>query len=193
MLISITGCAPEEYWKRATLLSVLVTANDNIYPNCFRALAERMVLPLLEYQLGWHNYVSAVILREHSSCPIDLLPGKPSARHMIETLHEDWGPNCLGRNFWIDCWKFRARAALSDGKYVVVSDADSEQEVAAMHDICEHPIVIGADDQRYKEGFSYFPHDEHGEPIHVNAGRTGFDLLAAELRDLFADYSLKLS
>jgi hypothetical protein len=192
MLIDIYGGTPDEYWKRAVLLSTLVTMDHNMFPNTFRGIAERMLVPLLEWQVGFDAYDACVVLREHSREPIDGLPGRPSCAHMVETLYSEWGKQCMGQNFWVETWKKRARYALSQGHYVVVSDADDQQEKAAIFDICEHPITIDATDQRFKEGLSYFPHDSNGAMIELPS-KYGYELLAKELSDLFSEHSLKIA
>jgi hypothetical protein len=192
MLINITGGDPDEYWKRAVLLSTLTTMDQSMYPNTFRGIAERMLVPLLEWQVGFETYDACIVLREHSREPIDGLPGRPSCAHMVETLYSEWGQQCMGQNFWVETWKKRARYALSQGLYVVACDADSEAEKQAILDICEHPIVIDAGDQRFKEGMSYFPHTANGEMVE-HPSRAGCVVLINELQSLFAEHSLKLA
>jgi hypothetical protein len=113
---------------------------------------------------------------------------------MVETLYSEWGHQCLGRNFWIETWKYRSRWALSQGCYVIVCDADSDAEKQAVLDICEHPIVIDAGDQRFKEGLSYLEPENPTRPADVvNSIDSAQRLLSAELQDLFAEHSLKLA
>jgi hypothetical protein len=192
MLINITGGEPDEYWKRAVLHSTLVTLDHNMFPNTFRGIAERMLVPLLEWQCGWDTYDACIVLREHSRAPLDDLPGRPSCAHMVETLYTEWGHQCMGQSFWVEAWKKRCRWALSQGHYVIVCDADRDDEKQAINDICENPVVIDATDQRFKEGLSYFPHSADGEMIETPS-KAGYMLLAAEMNDLFAEHSLKLA
>lgn len=192
MLINITGGEPDEYWKRAVLLSTLSTMDHGMFANTFRGIAERMLLPLLEWQVGLETYDACIVLREHSREPIDGLPGRPSCAHMVETLYSEWGQQCMGQNFWVETWKKRARYALSQGSYVVVSDADSEAEKQAILDICDSLIVIDATEQRFRLGLSHFPHTSNGEMLETPS-KIGCDVLAEELAALLAEHSLKLA
>ena len=192
MLINITGGEPDDYWKRAVLLSCLATMNDSMFPNTFRGIAERMLVPLLEWQAGLDIYEACIVLREHSRAPIETLPNRPSCLHMVETLYTEWGRQCMGQNFWIETWKKRCRWALSESCYILVSDADSDAERQAVFDICDRPIVIDALDKRFMEGLSHFPHSSHGEMLEIPS-KTGYGILAAEMQSLFAEHSLKLA
>jgi len=194
MLINITGGAPDEYWKRASLLSTIARGNDNVFRNCFREPVQYMVAALLNYQLGWDSVTGEAAVMTRRATPIDELSGRPSPAHLAETLYAEWGHQCLGRNFWIETWKFRSRWALSQGAYVALCDAESDAEKEAVTDICEHPIVIDALDQRFKEGLSYL---KPGEVVNMEDAAadiaTAYNLLSKELRDLFAEHSLKLA
>lgn len=197
MLINITG-TPDEHWKRAALMSTIVRINDDVFRNCFREGAQRMAASLLIYQLGWSGVGAEAACITRRPAKIDELPGQPTPAHMVETLYAEWGHQCMGQNFWIDTWKYRSRWALSQGMYVALCDADSDAEKQAVLDICEHPIVIDAGDQRFKEGLSYL---EPGSDLIEESQRAqamkelelAFDCLSKELSDVFAEHSLKLA
>lgn len=200
MLINVTGCEPDEHWKRAALLCTITGFNENVFLNCFRSPAELMLASLMRYQLSWPHAASQASLLTRSDTKVSELPGQPSFTHMLETLYAEWGHQCMGKNFWIEMWKYRSRFGLSQGNYIALCDADSDAEKEAVLDICEHPIVIDAGDQRFREGLSYLmppaPGTEFTEASVESAAKdiqTASKYLVNELTDLFAEYSLKLT
>jgi hypothetical protein len=53
-------------------------------------------------------------------------------RHALQTLGTEWGRKCMGENFWVDIWRFKAERYLRSGVNVVVDDMRFPNEFAAV-------------------------------------------------------------
>jgi hypothetical protein len=60
------------------------------------------------------------------------LPHFPTPAHLVRTLEEEWGDQCIGPDFWAELWYRRAKSLLESGASVVCSDLRNAKHLAAV-------------------------------------------------------------
>lgn len=63
--------------------------------------------------------------------PRNILCNK-TPRHAMQTLGTQWGRDCIGEDFWVNIWRWRAEQILDDGGRVVVDDCRFPNEARAI-------------------------------------------------------------
>ena len=64
-------------------------------------------------------------LYNDKTSPIEQLPGRPSGRHILQSLGTDWGRECISPELWTTLWQGcydRQRADLYGQRIVIVDD-----------------------------------------------------------------------
>jgi len=59
---------------------------------------------------------------ELKELPIDEVPGRPTARHLMRTLGTEWGRDCVTQKLWTEIARTKIEKAHARGKRVVVDD-----------------------------------------------------------------------
>jgi hypothetical protein len=89
-----------------------------------RAMLERL---LLAYGYGTSEVNSR--LGALQNAPLDLVPGQPTPRYLLNTLRDDWGRGTIHRDLWADAWCHMAAGYPG----VVVDDLETASERAILH------------------------------------------------------------
>lgn len=62
----------------------------------------------------------------------DAMLGGKTPRHAMQTLGTEWGRKCIGEDFWVNAWLYRARALTDFGARVVCDDCRFPNEAQAI-------------------------------------------------------------
>lgn len=67
--------------------------------------------------------------------PLELIPGRPTSRHLQQTLGTEWGRSCVHPDVWVNLWKKDAEEALALGQPIVCDDLRRANEVEALRSV----------------------------------------------------------
>lgn len=65
-----------------------------------------MLLPFL-VAFGYDKYQARYYLTTAKEERLALIPGAPTARHLLQTLGAEWGRSCVAPSVWLDIWLYK--------------------------------------------------------------------------------------
>ena len=86
----------------------------------------RMVVELIN-SAGYPWDQSQRFVQWEKETPLELLPGAPTARHLLRTLGTEWGRDVIHPELWVEVWASKVRAM---GCPVVADDVRFPNEAA---------------------------------------------------------------
>lgn len=92
------------------------------------ATPQRILIEQLLLVYGYDTITAQYHLTRALNQPLTRLPGEPTVRYLLSTLANDWGRATVHRDLWLDAWRVMA----ADYPGVVVDDADSPGDLAAL-------------------------------------------------------------
>ena len=116
-IIALWSCAPG--CGKSTVAKILAEKGYEIIP--FAEPMKRMIVALL-LRAGYtlENALQYAHISKHE--PLKLLPGEPTARHLLQTLGTEWGRDHISPNLWTTIWDTQAqqreKVATDDMRFV---------------------------------------------------------------------------
>lgn len=94
-----------------------------------------MMWPFLQ-AFGYSPSDAQLYLTQLKDTPLSLIPGQPTARHLLRTLMSEWGIGCVSPTTWVDIWL--QKTFFLDSRRTVSDDVRRPSEVAAVR---RHPAA----------------------------------------------------
>lgn len=88
-----------------------------------------MMWPFLQ-AFGYSPSDAQLYLTQLKDTPLSLIPGQPTARHLLRTLMSEWGIGCVSPTTWVDIWL--QKTFFLDSRRTVSDDVRRPSEVAAV-------------------------------------------------------------
>lgn len=130
-IIGLWSPAPQSGKSTAAAILVDLLPGAKILP--FADPLKMMGVTLLR-QAGYSYFDATRHLFRDKEAVLELLPGKPTGRRLLQTLGTEWGRDCMGTEFWTVLWAQRAHKAVGEGWNVLVDDVRFPNEVQAVKD-----------------------------------------------------------
>ena len=115
---------------KSTVAGMICDATDVHCIVPFADPLKRMVAELL-IAAGYAPSFAELYVREYKEEPLDLLPGRPTARYLLQTLGTQWGRQAVADDLWLRIWMLQAR----QHEFAIADDLRFPNEAEAVSEI----------------------------------------------------------